>query len=397
MTLRKHLDTAPARKARRKHPAGWEPGYEDTGSTVTLTAAMPQPPQADTWRELLRAEGYDPDEYHVAETHGVQHRKWQQREGGDYLRYFKFTAVRNDATRWNADDLIARVQKRRALKPKPSTGTHALVVCLSDWQMGADHGGGPGPLIERINQLGPAVVARWRELRKLGIPLDTLYVHSGGDMGEGCGDHYAQQTYTVHLNHEEQREAVRAGLDMLIDQWAPVVPRIAVYAVPGNHGEYRKAGKSYTDLRDNVDVGVWVDLALAYSKNPGRYGHVQIHTPPDQELELTYSHEGFITTVIHGHQARSGGDVMKKMETWWKGQMAGQRPAGDADLLSTSHYHHFRISQQGPRTHMMCPALCGSQDWWVNMSGLDSPPGTLTYTLSKDGWDNLQIIEPKEQ
>ncbi len=392
--LRKHLDTQPARRQRGKHPEGWEPGYHDDGNTVTVTTKLTQPPQADTWRALLEAEGYDPDQYHIKADHGVQHRKWQQREDGEYLRYFRFTAIRNDAREWDLDDLIKLVRKRKKRnKPAdPQTGGAALVVNLADWQAGADHGGGPEPLAERIQALGPAVIQRWRHLRKTGVPLDRLYIHSGGDMGENCAGHYAQQAFRTTLTMEEQREFVIHALDSLIEQWLGLAP-ISVYAIPGNHGEQRLNDKSFTDFRDNVDIGVWVNLAHAYSKNPERYGHIQIHTPVGQDLHLTYEHDGYITTLIHGHQALGGGDPAKKLDTWWRGQMAGMQPPGDADLLITNHFHHFRIVQQGRRTHMMCPALCGTQDWWVNASGLDSPPATLTYVVTGNGWDHIHLIE----
>ena len=394
MTLRDLLDAEPVSRRRKDHPKGWAPGYDDSGDAITLTAAIHHPPQADTWRELLKAEGYDPDLYHVDESNGVQHRKWQQSEGGEFLRYFRFTAVKNTAKRAHVGDLIARVGKRPPLKPKQYDGSVGLVVNLSDWQAGSPHGGGHQPLLERINHLGPAVVQRWRELRKMGVPLDTLYVHSLGDMGESCDGHYPQQAFRTTLTNEEQREFVIHGIDTLLDQWVGLAPKVAVYGIPGNHGEYRTNGKSVTDFRDNVDTGVWVNIAHAYSKNPERYGHVQIHLPKGQDLDMSYDHEGYITALIHGHQAKGGGDPGKKINTWWRGQMEGQRPAGDADLLVSGHYHHFRAVQQGPRCHLMAPALCAAQDWWTQMSGLDSPPATLTYTVSSDGWDDMKLLTP---
>lgn len=392
MSLRKGLDSEPYRRRKPKHPDGWTPGYIDTGSSVEMAGTVSAKPQPDEWRAMLEAEGFNPDEFHVKEPDGVQVRKWQQRPGDEFLYYFKFTAVRNHKQAWDPTKLINSINRRPPLKRKPATGGTALVVNLADWQAGADHGGGEGPLLERINRLGPAVVQRWRDLRKMGVPLDTLYVHTMGDMGEGCDGHYAQQSFTVRLDAEEQREFVIAAVDMLLDTWASLAPRIAVYAIPGNHGENRKGGKSFTTFRDNVDVGAIVNVAHAFSKNPGRYGHIQFHTPVGNDLSMTYEHDGFVTGLIHGHQARSGGDIPKKMENWWKSQMYGAQPIGDADLLVTAHYHHFRVVQQGVKTHFMCPALCGTQDWWTNATGLDSPPGTLTYTIDRKGWSNLEVL-----
>lgn len=390
MSLRKDLDSEAFRRKRPKHPEGWEPGYVDDGDALTVSGESVGRPQPAAWRDMLEAEGFDPDEFRIKGE--LQVRKWQQRPDTRFLYYYRFTVVRNDAPVWDPKALTSAIRKRPSLRRKPVGGGHALVVNLADWQAGADHGGGPEVLLERINLLGPAVVRRWRDLRKMGVPLDRLYVHFMGDLGEGCDGHYPQQTFTVHLDGEGQREFIIAAADMLLDSWASLAPRISVYAVPGNHGENRRGGKSFTTFRDNVDVGAIVNVAHAFSKNPGRYGHIQFHTPVGNELSMTYEHDGFVTGLIHGHQARSSGDVPKKMEAWWKSQMYGAQPIGDADLLVSAHYHHFRVARQGVKTHMMCPALCGRQDWWTNATGLDSPPGTLSYTVSKFGWNNLEVL-----
>lgn len=40
---------------------------------------------------------------------------------------------------------------------------------------------------------------------------------------------------------------------------------------------------------------------------------------------------------------------------------------------------------------MRYAAFSGSE-WWVDTSGLDSPAGVLTFTVSADGWDNLKVL-----
>lgn len=110
-------------------------------------------------------------------------------------------------------------------------------------------------------------------------------------------------------------------------------------------------------------------------------------------MTLTFEHDGLIIGLAHGHQAGFGsGDPRAKIDRWWRGQMAGQQPIGDADILITGHYHHPWMQMIGRRTHFGCPALDGGSDWFRNTAGVDSPPGVLTFTVTGDGWSHFQLL-----
>ena len=85
------------------------------------------------------------------------------------------------------------------------------------------------------------------------------------------------------------------------------------------------------------------------------------------------------------------GNPETKIENWWKGQMYGHLPSGEAEILVTGHYHHFRSKQQGNRTWFQTPSLDKSIDF-TSRTGLWSHPGVLTFTVNKKGWDNLAIL-----
>jgi hypothetical protein len=69
-----------------------------------------------------------------------------------------------------------------------------------------------------------------------------------------------------------------------------------------------------------------------------------------------------------------------------------QSPIGDAEYLTTAHYHHLSVVDHGPRVHFQCPAMDGGSVWWENRGGGKSRSGILTYTIDGDGWDNLRVL-----
>jgi len=101
--------------------------------------------------------------------------------------------------------------------------------------------------------------------------------------------------------------------------------------------------------------------------------------------------KGIKVGMTHGHMSGGGGNAEAKIESWWKGQMYGFLPSGDAEILVTGHYHHFRSKQQGDRTWFQCPSLDKSIDFTAR-TGNWSHPGVLSFTVSNKGWDNLKIL-----
>jgi predicted phosphodiesterase len=265
-------------------------------------------------------------------------------------------------------------------------------VAMADWQVGKGDGDGVKGTMDRLADMVGLVEDRWRDLRKIGVPLDTIYPCWMGDLRESCNGHYAQQQFRTTLNNRDQRKVIRWAVDRAVDSWARMAPQVACKVVGGNHGEERDAGKSHTDFADNVDVAVIEDVAYAYSKNPDRYGHVSWAIPSD-DLTATFEHDGLVIGLAHGHQAGFGsGDPRTKIHNWWRGQMDGQLPIGDADVLVTGHYHHPWMIQRGKRTHIGCPALDPGSDWFRNQTGMDAPPGTMSFVVEGGRWHSLEIL-----
>jgi len=310
------------------------------------------------------------------------------------MHYYRANVRKKIADAPDFEELYKEIRKvKRPVRKLPS-GEDTFIVNLADWQLGKADGDGTKGTIQRVLSLKEALVARVQELRKIGRPLDTLVLAGLGDMGENCDGHYAQQTFTVELNYRDQRKYVRRLVLDIIKALAPMFNRVIILAVPGNHGEVRKGGKSFTTFDDNVDVAVFEDLYDILQMNPDAYGHVTFVLPTDSRLEIVLDLSGKIVAFAHGHQfTRGGATIQQKMLNWWKGQMQGKQPAGDADILISGHFHHFQVVQEGSRIWFQCPALEWGSEWFRNTSGLHAEAGTLTMRIDPElGVRDVEIL-----
>lgn len=379
-----------AKRPARKHPEGWEPGITWNGNEGTVTTMGGPLDQAADWSAVLKVWGLDPEHFEVIEP--ILFNVWGNPEGVPN-RQWKGKVIRKTVERGvDLEDIIEEIKKHKPGKPVVFDGSTALVVGLSDLQMGKGEGGGSAGIVDRFLAGIDEVDARWKELLKTGRPLDRLVVLGLGDLVESCEGHYAMQTFQADLDRREQVKVVRRLIVKALIQWSKFAPRIVVAAVPGNHGENRQGGKAFTTFSDNDDVAVFEQVAEILGANPEAYGHVTFVFPQD-ELTLTLDVHGTILGLAHGHQARKGGTTAAaKIRTWWKDQAYGMRKVADATILVTGHYHHLSILTEGTRTHIQAPSLDGGSQWFTETAGVKSAPGLLTFTVSELGWDDLRVL-----
>ena len=98
-----------------------------------------------------------------------------------------------------------------------------------------------------------------------------------------------------------------------------------------------------------------------FKGNPKRYKKVKVIIP--ESYHLTLEVKGQTMAFTHGHMTSGSGNAENKIEQWWKGQMYGWLPVGQASILVTAHYHHFRAKTQGDRHWFQCPSLDKSIDF----------------------------------
>jgi predicted phosphodiesterase len=380
LNVQQELDAG--KKPRREHAEGWEPGVAWNGKEGTITTSALPAENAPDWNTVLKVWGLNPDLFEVVEPVlfnvwgdplGTLNRQWK----GKVIQ--KRVAIDGDI-----QTLISEIRKFKPKQPIVKVGGAAMLVALSDFQMGKGEGGGSAAIVSRFLSGIAEVEHRWKELVKAGRPLDKMVVVGLGDLVESCSGHYAMQAFQADLDRREQVTVLRRILVKALMHWATFAPQIIVAAVPGNHGENRANGKAYTTFGDNDDVAVLEQVGEIIRANPA-YDHINFVFPKN-ELTLTLDVHGTILGLAHGHQVKGSAD------SWWAKQAFGLQPIGDADILVTGHYHHLAVKQSGQRTHFQAPALDGGSQWFTEQAGVVAPAGLLTFTVSAYGWDDLRVL-----
>lgn len=364
------------------YPEGWQPGVQWDGTTGSITGESAN--GSPDWSSLLAYWNFDPDEYEVIEP--VQVRTWDAAIGNGEVRrmwYHRANLRRKRTSAADISDLVRLVRSKKAAPREERSGL-AHFLALNDWQVGKL---GTEAAVARI----VAGIDRSAALARKRKP-SVIWLPALGDLGENCDGHYAMQSFEVELDRRDQGKLVRRLLLYAIDQHRSIAP-IVMPAVGGNHGENRKDGKAFTSFSDNDDVAWPEQVAEACATNPAAYGDVTFLLPrADLSLTIQPIADGPIIGLAHGHQFPKGAVAAQVAEQWWKGQMYGGRPAGDAAILVSAHRHSFAVTQNGCRTWIQCPTADSGSPWFAESYGNESVPGMLTFVITRDGWDDLKLV-----
>ncbi len=375
------------RRKKGKHPAGWEPGL-DTERGVIVTEPLAEAPQ--DWTAILREllpEGFDVTQYEVDGT-TVEVRAWDGNIGGGEIKRFYYFKARLKRKSIDTEeiDFEKMLQAIKKAKPKPVQVTEndrTYFVQLTDLQAGQGDGDGVEGMLNRALQIPDLVKQDLDHLKKSGRPANSIFVAITGDLVEGISGWYEMQTFSVTLDRREQVKLVRRLVsEILISISSHGLP-VHVAVVPGNHGENRNNGKSFTTLSDNDDVAVIEQIAEAF-KLSEKFEHVHFSFPQRDRLSLTVEVQGWIIGLTHGHVARAAGTPTAKLLSWFKSMAASKDPIGDSDILMTGHYHHIIATQLiGDTWLLQGGALCDASSWFSQSYGLVSDPAILKGTITR--------------
>ena len=392
------------RKARKNHPKGFEPGIvwnSETGGSIT--AVLDTEPDESIWAMLIADWGLDPARTQVVDG-SLQIRAWDapDPEGGLRRLFYYRATIKPREVQGDRADIEALCQMVMKRKPKPGVSSDtnaAMLVLLSDWQLGKSEGGGTEATAERIINAQDRTMARLKELRKVGRGVSTVYLVGLGDLVEQCSGHYAMQAFQTDLDRREQMRLARRLILRFVDLLVDAGYQVVLGAVPGNHGENRNSsGKAYTTWTDNDDLAVFDGVAEICAANPERYSGVSVPLGAiADDLTMTLDINGVACGFAHGHQfGRGAGGSVSKIENWLKGQALGRQSIGDADILFSGHYHHFVCSESSGRTVFQSPASDGGSYWFTANTGANSPAGLLTLLVGEScgarGWSDLAIL-----
>lgn len=382
-----------ARKPAVEHPKGWEPGITwngEHGSIVTRPLERPNP----EWDDMLRTWNFDPELFEIVDN-TVEIRTWDAAIGNGETKQFwyykaKIRSRRAAEVAIDIKDLVKDIKRYKPKKKEPPTGDLGFVVNVADLQIGKGDFDGVDGTVERVLDGIYAVRDRYRELRKCGRKLGTLYVADMGDIIEGCYGNYANQTFTVELNRRDQEKLARRLLTEAYKVWAPDFETVVGTAVPSNHTQNREGGRAVTDDGDDVGLAITETVAEILSENTA-FDHVNFCIPRDEMVVVLDIH-GTTVAFTHSHQATGGGMPQAKLKTWWANQAFGNHPAGDADVLVSAHYHHFSVIDFGPRVHIQCPTQDPGSKYFQDMTGARSRPGFCTFVAGNGLVDDIKVI-----
>jgi predicted phosphodiesterase len=348
------------------------------------------------WDSLLSVWGLDPLRYEVDGT--PQFRAWdgivKNKEGfSETKRLFYYKATIRERSRQRVDDKeLARLFKRPSRKaPDTVMSGRALIVGVSDWQIGKGEGGGTAGTVERLAQKLVELEQILRDSTKRREPYEQVVLACMGDLIEGCNGHYAMQTFQVDLDRREQERVTRRVLAEYVRRLAPLTSRLIVAAVPGNHGEHRADGKAFTTWSDNSDLSVVEGVAEIVK---GREGFEHVSFVIADRLTLTLDVCGVVVGLAHGHAGRV--TDASKLARWWGSHALSGQPIGDAQILITGHYHHLKVDESTGRTWIQVPAMDGGSAWWTESSGQHSHSGMMIVDVGnaygQRGWNNVRVI-----
>ena len=377
------------------YKSGWQPGLEVNEQTGLgeITHVGTDPDYRNKLDSILLDWGFDPKHYEIEGS--VRASSWNvQLKGGNTETFYAFKGIvkkKKPGHDKYFQALFKQAKKKPPMTKKFDAGDTAFMWFMSDWQLGKKDYGVENT-IARYDRALQDGVNRIKDLRKLGVQIDEIYMVGMGDITEGCSPHYYEsQPHSVSLSLIEQYALARSMIMKTIDTFLPHAPKLVLCGVPGNHGEMTRTSKGQvaSTRLDNSDTMHLQICNEIMSANKERYKHVEVNIP--EGFHQTLIIKGKKVSFTHGHMTGGGGNPEAKIEKWWKGQMYGFLPPGDAEILVTAHYHHLRMKQQGDRTWFQAPSIDKSIDF-TERTGLWSHPGVLTFTISDKGWDNYQPL-----
>ena len=382
-------------KTKVNHPKGFEPSvYYSEKTKSGEIVSKPQPTNNVDWQEQLESYfGVDAGNYRVVEN-TAEIRFWDVNAGMgqiERLYYFKAKIVSDEVYMPDEDfkKLLQLASKKKPLpKQKVTKNTKTFTIALADFQIGK---GGTEESIERFMSYIPKIKKQVKELQKHET-IDQVLFAGLGDLVEGCSGHYAMQEFQTDLDDRQQQKVARRMIYTLIKEIMPLFKRGLVAFCGGNHGEKRQNGKAYTTFGDNKDVMLAEELQEIFKEAPA-YKDILDFIIPESELSLTFEISGVITTILHGHQMRSGTNSQAKARKWLSDQAFSRSNIADCDILLHGHYHYFSAYESSDRLIVQAPTLDSGSEWFENTKGDKSRAGMLTLVIGgEEKWDYIKVI-----
>lgn len=373
--LKKHLSIPSAAEPK----ANWQ--YRSTefdGSKGFIqTEPMLSPPSYDAVLEMF---GYDPKEVRIVGN--LKTSKWQQREDGEWLHSYRFAIAPASTT--NIDEVIQLINKRK-FTPRKSDGDAVFHWLAGDLQLGKIDGDGTQGIVDRVLASIDAGVKELKNLRKFNS-IGMVHQAWLGDCGEGNQSQGGKLMWRTELTITEQYRLFRRLALYAVDAFAPLVERLEIDVVNGNHDEAQRM-PVMTRADDGHATEALIALADGLALNPTSYGHVKIFVPDVDEMTLTRKIGDAIFTHAHGNQWAKG-----KAFDWWSKQALNNHPPAASNFLLHGHEHEMHMQAKQDRTVICVPTFESESTYWKHRHGDKAKTGALTMLTENGDFNYLSIV-----
>ena len=368
-----------------KTPEDWRPrlDLDSVKGGFVVSQARPQGEVTDA-TTVLDEFGLDPKEWSVT---SMRRGKWQI-HNGEWLESVRVNLSPigpSYGDSLDVEQLADYMKKWRPAKAvKKSSGSGAYLVAPSDQQIGKKaNGQGTEQSIGRILQLTESAVHKFEAYKKMGLSLGTICLALPGDHVEGTTSQNGrlQGQAASDLGITEQTRVARRLLLAQVKALAPLVDRLVIPVVNGNHDEATR--QVVTDPADGWNVEIASAVQDICAEN-SELDHVEFRYPSSGHQTLTIDINGTMLGIFHGHQANQN-NVLKYLSQ----QAAGQTALGGADIWISGHFHNFRTMDIGERLWVQAPTTDPGSEWFRDRAGMESKPGLLTMVIGGE-------YEPRE-
>ena len=368
-----------------KQPEEWRARMDIDTARGGFVVGTPRPEGEEVDATTVLAEfNLDPAEWTVT---SMRRGKWQ-RYDGDWLESVRVNVVPALASMSDLVDIEQLVDHIKKWRPgkgiKKSTGSGAFLIAAADQQIGKKaNGEGSGQSVDRILKLTEKAVHRFEQNIKAGMNPGTIALALLGDHVEGTTSQNGrlQGQAASDLGITEQTRVARRLLLAQVKAFAPLVDRLIVPVINGNHDEATR--QVVTDPADGWNVEIASAVQDICAENPA-LSHVEFRYPSTGHQTLTLDVEGTMLGMFHGHQANQNNTLRYLSQ-----QAAGQTALGAADLWISGHFHNFKTMDIGERLWVQAPTTDPGSEWFRDRAGMNSKPGLLTMMIGGE-------YEPRE-
>lgn len=365
-----------ARGSDKRNPPpkeAWRPQLElDSDGGYFVSSPRTEPVQDAT--DLLAEFDLNPNDWIIT---GVRRGKWQTYHG-EWLESYRVNLkpAGARASLLPYDDLERGLKGWKPKANKTTTGNLTAIYNLGDTQWGKDAGDGTEGTVARVRHALESALGRHEEIKNRGI--GQIALPQLGDCIEGIVSQGGKIAGRLDLDLTTQIRVGRRILLEWVKAFAPLTDRLIIPVVPGNHDESHR--QLITDPVDSWQVEI-VQQVLDIAKENPNLQHVEGRFPERDNTTLALDLSGTMVGFAHGHQIR---DAQK----WFAGQALGATAVGQADVLISAHYHHYRVQNFNHRLWIQVPAMDGGSHWFADRTGMGgaTPHGIVSLVVG-EGYD----------